>query len=452
MSRIYSNTPISELTHYDDPLEEALMHGADIRYVDLDEDELFHWKYVKRVKLANGKWRYYYDWDGLKKDVKNTVDDIKDGAKKAVDSAIKKAQDTALKVANSMSKSVDKAVTKGRNVLTSLYNDPKNMYDVNSQTYSDKMSKIKDSKEWKDIVARNDPEYVVKNKDGTTTYKIDKYVVDKKHPVLDALGDIVAGRKVDTNEITKESVVAGLKDYAIGTIRSGMMTVGIATTFLTEKFKLQQGTYDEQINELVTTASRGADYVNSVLEQGQQTVTDVRTAAKNTGVTQTDVEKLVRLASNMRSTSDIRAAASKAGVTEDDVEKLLSTASQIANSQSFKEAVKKLGLKEDDIRKLTNAASYGHYDINKTLSDAGITKDSIEDLLSKINNQTNASSAKTAIDEGNVIRAAQLIVESDAMKSAAGDNEYYKLAESVLANLSPAEIEAVNLLIKQLRS
>ena len=31
-------------------------------------DELYHWKYIKRVK-KNGKWRYYYDKDQLKDDL-----------------------------------------------------------------------------------------------------------------------------------------------------------------------------------------------------------------------------------------------------------------------------------------------------------------------------------------------------------------------------------------------
>lgn len=30
-------------------------------------NELYHWKYIKRV-WVNGKWKYYYDWDQLKSD------------------------------------------------------------------------------------------------------------------------------------------------------------------------------------------------------------------------------------------------------------------------------------------------------------------------------------------------------------------------------------------------
>jgi hypothetical protein len=30
------------------------------RQVIIPDDELYHWKYIKR-KRVNGKWRYYYD-------------------------------------------------------------------------------------------------------------------------------------------------------------------------------------------------------------------------------------------------------------------------------------------------------------------------------------------------------------------------------------------------------
>lgn len=39
-----------------------LPRDRDIRHIDLDEGELCHWKYIKREKLPNGKWRYYYDY------------------------------------------------------------------------------------------------------------------------------------------------------------------------------------------------------------------------------------------------------------------------------------------------------------------------------------------------------------------------------------------------------
>ena len=36
------------------------------------QNELTHWKYIKRVK-KNGKWRYYYDRDSLKRDIDNAI-------------------------------------------------------------------------------------------------------------------------------------------------------------------------------------------------------------------------------------------------------------------------------------------------------------------------------------------------------------------------------------------
>ncbi len=39
---------------------QELRHGRDIRYIDLDEDEMMHYKYLYKKKV-NGKWRYYYD-------------------------------------------------------------------------------------------------------------------------------------------------------------------------------------------------------------------------------------------------------------------------------------------------------------------------------------------------------------------------------------------------------
>ena len=53
---------------WDTPVD-ILMHSATIDYVDLDEDEIMHWKYIKKEKRPNGKWRYYYDTDQLKDDL-----------------------------------------------------------------------------------------------------------------------------------------------------------------------------------------------------------------------------------------------------------------------------------------------------------------------------------------------------------------------------------------------
>lgn len=46
-----------------------LIHG---QFHEVPDDALMHWKYVKREKVG-GKWKYYYSWDELKKDLKNAL-------------------------------------------------------------------------------------------------------------------------------------------------------------------------------------------------------------------------------------------------------------------------------------------------------------------------------------------------------------------------------------------
>ncbi len=59
--------------------QDELFHGRDIHYIDLDPDELMHWKYIKRVKLPNGKYRYYYDYNELNA-TKRKADEAKSNA------------------------------------------------------------------------------------------------------------------------------------------------------------------------------------------------------------------------------------------------------------------------------------------------------------------------------------------------------------------------------------
>lgn len=168
------------------------------------EKDLTHWKYIKRVK-KNGKWRYYYD-------------------------------------------------------------KRKNMYDVSSRDYDTKMKQIAKSKEWQDIVSRNDPEYVKTLEDGSKKYLIDDYLVKKKHPELDVISDLGAGRKVSLNEMNVGTFIAGAKDY----IKSAQQMIGVVSTALTEKFKLQQGSYDKQINsstkQVNDTINKGANFVSLLFQ------------------------------------------------------------------------------------------------------------------------------------------------------------------------------------------
>lgn len=373
--RIAGNTPLSELYHSNE-IETT------------QDDELKHWKYIKREKQGDG-WKYWYKdknnpntnpaatantsgnsgiWKYLKREKVNgkwkyTYDS--NAAKNNSKEKLNKATDNVLAKTNSAAKGLNKLVDNAKQAINKFYDDPNNMYDLNSSSYADKMTKIKETKEWKDIVARSDPEYVKNNADGTTTYMIDEYAVKKKHPLLDIASDIVSGRKVDINDITRESAVAGLKDYAIGTLRTGMLGVGVVSKVLTEKFKLQQGTYDDKIADLTGTVNEGYKYVDATMSTAKTGIDRISTATNTV--------------------PDVSA---------------------------------------EDIAKLTAAISAG-----------------------KI-----AAEATRSIDEGNVVKAAQLIMESDYVRSTVGNNEYYQMAESVLTNITDEEAAALALLLRELRS
>lgn len=337
-----------------------------IQYVDLDPDELVHFKYIKKVKLSNGKFRYYYDWDELKND---TVGAIKNKVTETARDLGKKS----LTAANNVADTIDGLVNKGKKVINNFIDSPDNIYDVTSSSYSAKIEKIKNTEEWKKIVAKQDPEYVKQNQDGSISYNINKYLIDKKHPVLDIVGDILAGRKVDTNEITPETVVSGLKDYAIGTLRSGILGAKVATTVLTEKFKLQQGTYDDQITRLSNTIDTGSKYVDDLVGMG-------RTIQSNSG----DVLDVLKSESNT------------------------------------------LG------------------------STSSVSKSTIENTA-KIIAQTASYEASRQLNNGNIIAAARVIMQSDILQNTLGPNEYYKMAQNAISGLSDEEIMALNILLKELR-
>lgn len=90
--RITKDTPISELYHE-----------------ELSDDELMHWKYIKREKI-NGKWRYYYDYKSLKKDVKSVVSNITNKTSKLVNSGKKSLGNQASKTIKSVSSKISKNI------------------------------------------------------------------------------------------------------------------------------------------------------------------------------------------------------------------------------------------------------------------------------------------------------------------------------------------------------
>lgn len=273
-----------------------------------DSRTLYHWKYTKR-KWMGDRWKYWYD--DVTSDIKKTASNIANAFRgrsqsqtiqpaqrrtvqpttsnslkrkgytgvASVDSTVQKPE---LTLKQKIEKGVNTAVKKVKEGTKEFFNNTTNLYDVSRANYKEKIEKIKETPEWKDIVARQDPEYVKKNEDGTVEYKIDDYLTKKKHPVLDALDDIVSGRQVSLHAVTKDSTIAGLKDYAMGTIQMGMIAVGALTKGMQARFKLQQGSYDDEIDEFKATAERGAQYCSQYAEQAQSIDTQAAMKAMQT--------------------------------------------------------------------------------------------------------------------------------------------------------------------------
>lgn len=254
-----------------------------------DSDYLQHWKYVKREKV-NGKWKYWYELPNgkvignkptpttikenvIKEDVikeqkivekkipEKKIPEKKISAKEFVEKTVDKTIDSALAKVNNAPEKLNKVVDKAKEVGKKIYDDPDNIYNITSGSYKEKIEKVKQTDEWKKIVASNDPEYVKTKSDGSKQYLIDEYLVKKKHPVIDIVSDIAADREITVNEITKESTVAGLKENAFAAITTGIMVAGVASKLLTEKFKLKQGSYDDEINAVLDTINAGSSYV-----------------------------------------------------------------------------------------------------------------------------------------------------------------------------------------------
>lgn len=269
--------------------------------------------------------------------------------KESVDKALDKLGVT---VATEAPKFANKAVDKTKEVINKLYDDKSNVFDINRYNYNDKIKKVAETDEWKAIVARQDPEYVRKNADGTTSYLIDDYVAKKKMPVIDVLDDIISERPITVNKIEKDAIVAGIKAKFFGTLSIGMIGVGVVTKALLTKSKFQQGSYDDEIKRTVDNVSAGKEYV----------------------------ERSFSLANGTK-------------VTDEDIKNVVSLVQKSADSMS------------------------------------------------------KAKNANSNINEGKVIEAAQILLNSSAIPDSVKSNEAYTKAESVLSGLSEEEMAMLNLLI-----
>ena len=215
----------------------------------------------------------------------NTTKEISNKVTKTAKEVSDKVVKDVIAKANALPSSVDKVVNTIKEFGNKFYDDNNNIYDVNPTNYDEKIEKIKQTDEWKSIVARNDPEYTRYKEDSTVEYLIDDYVAKKKHPLLDALGDIAAGRPISVNEINKDTVVASLKESVFSTIAFGATVVSAGTKFLTERSKLYQGSYEEEVEEMQKQVDRGYEYMKQL-----------NSSASNTS--RSDVENVLTMLSN----------------------------------------------------------------------------------------------------------------------------------------------------------
>lgn len=269
-----------------------------------------HHKYVARVELPNGGYRYFYTLPEyaayLKGKAKDKIDETKKNINEAIENRDKIASKALNKVADAGNKLYDKVVTT-------------NKYITDDYSYDRKKQQIQQTQEWKDIKARKDPEYRRVDKEGNVTYDIDSYLAKKKHPVLDAMDDFIAGREISVNKVTKESAIAGAYDYA----KTYIQMCAIGTEFLLEKFKFSQGSYKEQkqqIRQEIASAQRNA---TKQYAQYQQMMNDPSTQKAIS-----DGEKFIKeYGSTVRDVSQ-------------DIDKIQSKASQYVSDEDIKKAKK----------------------------------------------------------------------------------------------------------------
>ena len=222
---------------------------------DFESNYLAHWgiklggqkkdhKYKFRIKLGNGKYRYFYSLKEylayMKQSAKDKLNDLKSKWNKKEDIAADKIQ---------------KGVEEGEKAYDKYIG--KNKYATDNWNYNQKIKEIEKTKEWQDIVKRKDPEYVYKDKNGNIKYDIDSYLAKKKHPGLDVADDIISGRKVSINKIEKDSTIAGAVDYA----KTYATVAAIGTKFMLEKFKFSQGSYNEEVNAAINYAATNKESI-----------------------------------------------------------------------------------------------------------------------------------------------------------------------------------------------
>ena len=213
-------------------------------------DEIYHWgislggrsknhKYYTRIndgvnKDGTPRYRYFYS---------------------ALEYQAYKVGKAAKDAANNVKQTFDNAADTARKALDTNTN----IYDVNKKNYKEKREKIQNTDEWKEIIKDEKSEYHKTDSEGNEYYDYDQYLVDKKHPVLDAVSDYLHGREIKVRDQNADTFVAGVKDYIGMAIDTAKLAGNIAITVMDVRFKNQQGSYEETKQDLKERASNAKE-------------------------------------------------------------------------------------------------------------------------------------------------------------------------------------------------
>ena len=130
-----------------------------------DGDYLQHWKYIKRERV-NGKWKYYYDLDSLKKNVSTAVSNVKKNATNTVNTAKKNISKTVNTAKKNISKTTQELAKKGSEFVKKF--EKKSVADMLREVQKEKKEPKKPTTiaEMKEAAAADAEKNVAKAKEG----------------------------------------------------------------------------------------------------------------------------------------------------------------------------------------------------------------------------------------------------------------------------------------------
>ena len=253
-------------------------------------------KYFQRIedgvtKAGTPRYRYFYT--------------------KAEYDAYKMGSSQPQKNENSLKSKFDNAV----DTVKKAFSKEDNKYIVNKKNYNEKKKQIQETDEWKQITQDKHSEYRKKDKEGKVYYDYDQYLVDKKHPILDALSDYGHGRKIEVRKQNADTFAAGLKDYVKMAKDTVEAVATVSVGLLTLKIKNQQGSLEDEKKQFKKDLDKAKEAANTAVDIAYDVSDAAKEEAKKQNVTTDSTKKAVQEA------VEIAKEASNNGASEDEVKR-----------------------------------------------------------------------------------------------------------------------------------